>query len=283
MPELPEVETVRRGLQPHLEGAQLTRVQLNRPDLRFPFPEHMSERLTGSRIVSLSRRAKFLVAETDRDEKLVMHLGMSGRFTIHEPGALAEKPGEFVHAQLTNPKHDHVEFETEAGTRVVFNDPRRFGYMQMFAATDADPFAGLGPEPLSNAFGGAYLYERFRSKKAPVKSVLLDQSVIAGLGNIYVCEALFRSGISPKRVTSRISKARVFKLAEIIRIVLQEAIEAGGSSLKDFASADGGLGYFQHTFRVYGREGEHCTQCEQMVRRIVQSGRSSFYCPNCQS
>ncbi len=283
MPELPEVETVRRGLEPHLENAELTRVQLNRPDLRFPFPERMSERLTGARIVSLSRRAKFLVAETDRNEKLVMHLGMSGRFTIHEKGAGPDKPGVFVHAQLTNPKHDHVEFETAAGTRIVFNDPRRFGYMQMFSASDPDPFAGLGPEPLSNAFDGAYLYEKFRTKKAPVKSALLDQSIIAGLGNIYVCEALFRSGISPKRITSKISKPRVMALADMIRIVLQEAIEAGGSSLKDFASADGGLGYFQHTFRVYGREGEPCSQCGQIVRRIVQSGRSSFYCSNCQS
>ncbi len=283
MPELPEVETVRRGLEPHLENAELTRVQLNRPDLRFPFPEHMSERLTGARIVSLSRRAKFLVAETDRNEKLVMHLGMSGRFTIHEKSGGPDKPGAFVHAQLTNPKHDHVEFETADGTRIVFNDPRRFGYMQMFSASDPDPFAGLGPEPLSNAFDGAYLYEKFRTKKAPVKSALLDQSIIAGLGNIYVCEALFRSGISPKRITSKISKPRVMALADMIRIVLQEAIEAGGSSLKDFASADGGLGYFQHTFRVYGREGEPCSQCEQTVRRIVQSGRSSFYCSNCQS
>lgn len=282
MPELPEVETVRRGLQPHLEGARLRSVRLNRPDLRFPFPDRMTERLTGARIISLSRRAKFLVAETDRDERLVMHLGMSGRFTIHESSDLVQEPGDFVHARQTDPKHDHVEFETEAGTRIVFNDPRRFGYMQMFAAGEADPFAALGPEPLSNAFDGQYLYDRFRNRKSPVKSALLDQTVIAGLGNIYVCEALFRSGISPKRLASRISESRTIDLSDHIRTVLQDAIAAGGSSLKDYANTEGGLGYFQHAFQVYGRDGEACVTCSATIRRIVQSGRSSFYCPVCQ-
>lgn len=281
MPELPEVETVRRGLQPHLEGHRLTRVQLNRPDLRFPLPERMAERLTGAEITSLSRRAKFLIAETDRGERLIMHLGMSGRFTIETREDRAETPGEFAHARDTNPKHDHVEFITDAGTRIVFNDPRRFGYMQMFTA-DETPFEALGPEPLSNAFNADYLYERFRGKKSPVKSVLLDQSVIAGLGNIYVCEALYRSGISPKRLASNIGKPRIEALTIAIRDVLNEAIEAGGSSLKDFANTEGGLGYFQHSFAVYGRENEPCRGCAKPLKRLVQSGRSTFYCSACQ-
>ncbi|MAI89266.1 bifunctional DNA-formamidopyrimidine glycosylase/DNA-(apurinic or apyrimidinic site) lyase [Ponticaulis sp.] len=283
MPELPEVETVRRGLQPHLEGARLTSVRLNRPDLRFPFPERMEERLTGARVVSLARRAKFLVADTDRDERLVMHLGMSGRFTIIDPAAadLPDAPGQFVHAQPTLPQHDHVEFETEHGVRIVFNDPRRFGYMQMFTAGE-DPFYEIGPEPLSNAFSGESLYEALKGRRSPIKTALLDQHVVAGLGNIYVCEALFRSGVSPRRLALNLGKARCDRLANEVRNVLEDAIRAGGSTLKDYAHADGGLGYFQHSFGVYGREGEACTQCQMPVQRTVQSGRSTFFCSNCQ-
>ena len=281
MPELPEVETVRRGLQPHLEGVRLTRIALNRADLRFPFPDRMIERLTGRTIVSLTRRAKFLVAETDTGERLVMHLGMSGRFSIHEAASDAKTPGEFVHARLTDPRHDHVEFETEAGTRIVFNDPRRFGYMQMFAPDD-EMFPGLGPEPLSNAFSGAVLHERLQGRKSPIKTALLDQSVVAGLGNIYVCEALFDSGISPKRLAANVGRARADRLVVAIRDVLSAAIAAGGSTLKDYANAEGGLGYFQHSFKVYGREGAPCVSCGKAVARIVQSGRSTFLCSSCQ-
>ena len=282
MPELPEVETVRRGLQPFLEGEVLAKVTLNRADLRFPFPERMVERLTGARIESLSRRAKFLVAETDRNETLTMHLGMSGRFTIHPKGVEGEQLGVFEHARETNPKHDHVEFETRSGTRIVFNDPRRFGYMQMFGAEEA-PFEAIGPEPLSNAFGADYLKTALAGKQSPIKSALLDQRVVAGLGNIYVCEALFRAGLSPKRKSHTISKKKATELASHIRDVLKDAIEAGGSSLRDYANADGGLGYFQHSFDVYGREGELCRMCSAPVKRVVQSGRSSFYCSKCQS
>ena len=284
MPELPEVETVRRGLQPYLEGKRLASVKLNRADLRFVFPDRMSERLTGAGIVSLSRRAKFLVAQTDRDERLVMHLGMSGRFTIHDPGADAsvEKPGQFVRAIEPHAKHDHVEFLTEDDVRIVFNDPRRFGYMQMFSAHDADPFGALGPEPLSNHFSGEILYEALKGRRSPIKSALLDQSVVAGLGNIYVCEALFMSGISPRRLAMNVSRQKCDVLALAVREVLAAAIEAGGSTLKDFAKADGSLGYFQHSFRVYGRENASCVACDAPVMRIVQSGRSTFFCSNCQ-
>lgn len=281
MPELPEVETVRRGLQPHLEGARLVEVRLNRPDLRFPLPERMIERLQGARLVSLCRRAKFLVAETDRQERLVMHLGMSGRFTIHEQNAGAQEPGQFEHARETNPKHDHVEFLTETGTRIIFNDPRRFGYMQMFTASE-DPFLQLGPEPLSNNFHADHLHDALKDRRSPIKSALLDQSVIAGLGNIYVCEALFMAGISPVRLACNLGRARTERLTIAIREVLVKAIEAGGSSLKDFANTDGGLGYFQHSFLVYGREGQPCRQCGSIVKRRVQSGRSTFYCGACQ-
>ena len=283
MPELPEVETVRRGLQPYLEGEELAKVTLNRADLRFPFPDRMADRLEGARIISLSRRAKFLVAETDRNEKLVMHLGMSGRFTIHDPDIpVQQNPGEFAHAQATNPKHDHVEFLTGKGVRIVFNDPRRFGYMQMFGEADGDPFSEVGPEPLSNAFSGESLYEAFRGKKSPVKTALLDQHVVAGLGNIYVCEALFMAGISPNRLAGNVSRKKCDVLAQCVREVLERAIQAGGSTLKDYAHTDGALGYFQHSFKVYGREGEACSACTKPVLRKVQSGRSTFFCSHCQ-
>lgn len=274
---------MRRGLQPYLEGHVLADVKLNRPDLRFPFPDRMVERLRGARIERLNRRAKYLVAETDRAERLIIHLGMSGRFTILDPAETRPNaPGQFVQAQPTLPQHDHVEFLTETGARIVFNDPRRFGYMQMFAESDADPFEALGPEPLSNAFNAEYLTAALVGKKTPIKSALLDQSVIAGLGNIYVCEALFDAGISPRRLASNVGRQRCERLVPAIRGVLQRAIEAGGSTLKDYAHADGGLGYFQHSFKVYGREGHACPKCSSQVQRQVQSGRSSFFCSVCQ-
>ncbi len=284
MPELPEVETVRRGLQPFLEGAVLADVKLNRPDLRFPFPADMVERLQGARVTSLSRRAKYLVLETDRQDRLLIHLGMSGRFTIHEPETGAGlKPGEFALAQPTLPQHDHVVFTTDRQVRVVFNDPRRFGYMKLSAIAEADEsLEGIGPEPLSNAFSAAYLETALRGKKTPIKAALLDQRVVAGLGNIYVCEALYKSGISPRRLSANIGAVRSARLVPAIRDVLNAAIEAGGSSLRDYAHADGSLGYFQHSFSVYGREGAPCRGCGAPIKRIVQSGRSTFFCTQCQ-
>lgn len=279
MPELPEVETVRRGLAPALEGRRLKTVTLNRGDLRFPFPPSFAARLTGSRIGRLNRRAKYLLGELDSGETLLIHLGMSGSFRVEE-----SDPGAFAHPRSLDPKHDHVIFETEAGQRVVFNDPRRFGFMTLIGADETSPYLeGLGPEPLSNSFNAPALSEAMAGKRSPVKAVLLDQRVVAGLGNIYVCEALFRARISPRRLAKNIGPARAERLAASVKAVLNEAIEAGGSSLRDHAATDGALGYFQHGFRVYGREGEPCRVCGTSIARIVQSGRSSFYCPSCQS
>ena len=332
MPELPEVETVRRGLEPALAGARLARVVQRRPDLRFPLPERFAERLTGRRILSLGRRAKYLLARLDGAEVLVMHLGMSGRFTVshtsypdspppcgeglgvgasRETGAGGYPPpplrgtspttGEakshlapFAHDTGGDPTHDHVVFETEAGARITYNDPRRFGFMDLIGEDTFDRhklFAGLGPEPLGNAFSADYLAERARPKATDLKAFLLDQRVVAGLGNIYVCEALYRAGLSPVRAASSLAKAngqpsvRCERLIPAIRGVLEEAIAAGGSTLRDYRHADGELGYFQHNFKVYGREGQPCNEpdCRGMVARIVQSGRSSFYCSKCQN
>jgi formamidopyrimidine-DNA glycosylase len=286
MPELPEVETVRRGLAPVLEGARLARVEQRRPDLRFPFPEGFVQRLTGARIEALDRRAKYLLARLDRGEVLVMHLGMTGRFEIEGDGA-ARRPGDFVYAAAADPKHAHVVFETEAGARVTFFDPRRFGFMGLIdaEALDAHPwFVGMGPEPLGPDFDAALLARAFAGRKQPVKATLLDQRVVAGLGNIYVCEALHRAGISPERPAGKVSRAKLGLLATAVRDVLAEAIEAGGSTLRDYAAADGALGYFQHSFRAYGREHAPCGRagCRGVIRRIVQSGRSSFFCAECQ-
>lgn len=280
MPELPEVETVRRGLAPVLEGKRILRAEARRPDLRFPLPENFAGRLTGRTFGMLGRRAKYLVAELDRDEALIMHLGMTGRFTVS--GA---PTAGFVHETGGDNRHDHVVFHVEGGQRVVFNDARRFGFMELWPLAKLDdypPFAELGPEPLSNAFSGPYLRSVLKGRRSPIKAALLDQSVVAGLGNIYVCEVLFRSGISPLRPSGAISAARLDRLAEAIRAVIEEAIAAGGSSISDFAAADGGLGYFQHRFQVYDREGRVCHRCGGAVTRIVQSGRSSFYCRKCQ-
>lgn len=286
MPELPEVETVRRGLAPVMDGRRILRAENRRPNLRFPFPEGFAERLTGVRVERLDRRAKYLLMRLESGETLLAHLGMSGRFTIHESGD-PERPGAFVHAPATSEKHDHVVFDMEGDVRIIFNDPRRFGFMTLFEtdAEDRVPFLeGLGPEPNSNEFSGPFLRARLKGKKAPLKAALLDQRVVAGLGNIYVCEALHRAGLSPRRKAGTLGPKRAERLAQAVRQVIDAAIAAGGSSLKDFASADGELGYFQHSFQTYGREGEACARagCAGVIHRIVQSGRSTFFCPTCQ-
>jgi formamidopyrimidine-DNA glycosylase len=288
MPELPEVETVRRGLEPTLKGARLIRVQANRPDLRFPLPEGFVQRLTGARIEALNRRAKYLLAPLDRGDTLVMHLGMTGRFEIQAAdGAPPDRPGEFHYAPPADPKHAHVVFDTKAGARVTFFDPRRFGFMDLIPteAVATHPwFSGMGPEPLGPDFNAAYLARALAGRKQNIKVTLLDQKIVAGLGNIYVSESLFRAGISPLRPAGKVAIGRLEKLVEAVRLVLEEAIAAGGSTLRDYAGADGALGYFQHRFRVYGREGEPCPSpdCSGVIKRIVQGGRSTFYCPSCQ-
>lgn len=282
MPELPEVETVRQGLIPVMEGHVLTRVIQRRPDLRWPLPERMVERLEGRRVLRLGRRSKYILADIEGGETLLIHLGMSGRMLIE--GATI---GSFTHEHGGHGKHDHVVFDTDAGARIVFNDARRFGAMDLTATAaiaDHKWLAQLGPEPLGNQFSAALLADRLEGRKTPIKSALLDQRVVAGLGNIYVCEALFRAGISPKRMAGSLSRARIDRLTAEIRDTLREAIAAGGSSLRDYRQADGELGYFQHAFKVYGREGEACLTagCNREVVRLVQAGRSSFYCTHCQ-
>lgn len=282
MPELPEVETVRRGLLPVMEGQLITSAAINRPDLRWPFPVAMADRLTGKRVIALRRRSKYILADLESGETLIIHLGMSGRMLIS--GTML---GDFHREHPAPAKHDHVVLDMEGGARITFNDARRFGSMDLIATAVAEThplLARLGPEPMGNAFSGPYLVERLKSRNTPIKSALLDQGVVAGLGNIYVCEVLFRARISPLRKAGQIAAARVAGLVPIIRDVLAEAIEAGGSSLRDYRQADGELGYFQHAFKVYGREGEACISpsCTSTVARIVQSGRSSFYCPICQ-
>ncbi len=292
MPELPEVETVRRGLEPVLAGHVLARVEQRRPDLRRPLPERFAERLAGRRVTRLGRRSKYLLigleagerspGHTWPEETWIVHLGMSGRILVG--GATL---GEFHHATPGPGRHDHVIVTTDAGATVTYNDARRFGAMDLWptAALEAHPLlVGLGPEPLGNAFSGATLAAAFTGKRAPVKATLLDQRVVAGLGNIYVCEALHRAGISPGRPAGSLSRPRIDRLAREIVATLTEAIAAGGSSLRDYRQADGELGYFQHSFRVYDREGEPCPApgCTGTVARLVQSGRSSFYCPRCQ-
>ena len=286
MPELPEVETVRGGLAPVLEGRRLARVEARRPDLRFPLPENFVQVLTGATIVSLTRRAKYLLGRLDREDTLVMHLGMSGRFEIARPEG-AERPGQFHYAPDPDPKHAHIVFETEAGNRVTYYDPRRFGYMALVntATLHLHPwFAGLGPEPLSDAFDAQRLKACFKGRRQGPKTLLLDQRVVAGLGNIYVCEALHRARICPFKPAGGLSLPRLERLVTAVREVLTAAIAAGGSTLKDYAQADGALGYFQHSFRVYDREGTPCPNdgCRGTIHREVQGGRSTFYCPVCQ-
>ncbi|MDA5095113.1 bifunctional DNA-formamidopyrimidine glycosylase/DNA-(apurinic or apyrimidinic site) lyase [Aliiroseovarius sp. KMU-50] len=282
MPELPEVETVRRGLSPVMEGERIAKADVRREGLRWPFPENMAERLTGARVTRLGRRSKYLLADLDTGETLIVHLGMSGRMLIS-----GHALGKYHHEHPAPEKHDHVVFDMENGARVTFNDPRRFGAMELCATSglpDHKLIRVLGPEPLGNDFNEDYLVERLSGKNTAIKTALLDQGITAGLGNIYVCEVLFRAGIHPARKAARISAKRVAGLVPIIRKVLAEAIESGGSSLKDYRQADGDLGYFQHSFQVYGREGEPCVtlDCKGKISRIVQGGRSSFYCGHCQ-
>ena len=294
MPELPEVETVRRGLQPVMEGARIVSVETRRPDLRFPFPPDFAKRLSGKKIVSLGRRAKYLTAEIEGGPLLICHLGMSGSFRIEADGGVSTSGG-FYHERSKAASHDHVVFHLASPrgkkSKVVFNDPRRFGFMLFADANNEHPMlADLGVEPTGNTLDGGLLAGLLRGRKAPLKAALLDQTLIAGLGNIYVSEALWRAGLSPRRAAGTIAPAngkagaRAEKLATAIRSVIADAIDAGGSSLRDYVHADGSLGYFQHSFSVYDREGEPCRKggCTGTISRIVQSGRSTFYCPVCQ-
>jgi formamidopyrimidine-DNA glycosylase len=298
MPELPEVETVRRGLAPVMEGASFACVEQRRPDLRFPVPEQFAERLTGRGVRKLERRAKYLMARLDDGQTLVMHLGMSGRFIIgsHVGGVNSAEtmPGAFVHSAGESDKHDHVVFEMSNLAVIRYNDARRFGYMTLVAdgEFDAHPlFHKLGIEPLGGDLDAHFLARKGQGRKQPLKSFLLDQQIIAGLGNIYVCEALFRAGLMPDSPASVLAakngapSGAAKRLAPAIRAVLEDALAAGGSSLRDYRKADGSLGYFQHSFGVYGREGRPCMKprCSGVVQRLVQNGRSTFYCPTCQT
>lgn len=282
MPELPEVETVKAGIAPVMQGHVIVQAKINRPDLRWPFPDHMSERLSGQRVLGLRRRSKYILVDLQSAETLLIHLGMSGRMLVS-----GQTVGSFHHPHPAPAKHDHVVFDMDNGARITFNDARRFGAMDLMQTTAEDDhwlIRDLGPEPLGNAFDETYLIDRLAGRNTPIKSALLDQRIVAGLGNIYVCEVLFRAGIHPKRKAGRISPKRIATLVPLIRTVLSEAIAAGGSSLRDYRQSDGELGYFQHVFQVYDREGQTCLThgCDGKIQRIVQSGRSSFFCPQCQ-
>jgi formamidopyrimidine-DNA glycosylase len=280
VPELPEVETVRRGLEPVLAGRLIARAEARRPDLRWPLPPDLGARLTGARVTALRRRSKYLLVDLDRGETLIVHLGMSGRLLVS--GAPV---GRFHHDLATPGKHDHVVIDVEGGARITLNDVRRFGAMDLWPTASLDAhrlLAPLGPEPLGNGFHAGHLAARLAGRATPVKAVLLDQRVVAGLGNIYVCEALWRAGVSPLRLARDVSAAEAAALAAAIRATLEAAIAAGGSSLRDYRRADGELGYFQHAFAVYGRAGDACPRCGGPVGRAVQGGRSSFHCPVCQ-
>jgi formamidopyrimidine-DNA glycosylase len=296
MPELPEVETVRRGLEPVMEGARILRLEQRRKDLRFPFPADLSARVAEREVTALGRRAKYLLVHLEGGAVLICHLGMSGSFRVEEDGAEA-LPGKFHRERSKDEKHDHFVFHLRRAdgvlARVIYNDPRRFGFMLLAEAEDlhAHPLlAGLGVEPTGNALDGALLARLLAGKRTPLKAALMDQRVVAGLGNIYVCEALWHAGLSPRRAAGTLGArgggptGRSRRLAEAIRIVIAEAIAAGGSSLKDYVQADGSLGYFQHRFSVYDREGAPCRKegCFGTVQRIVQGGRATFYCPSCQ-
>ncbi len=287
MPELPEVETVRRGIAPALEGHTITHAETRRGDLRRPFPRDFANRLKGRKVTALRRRAKYILADLDSGETLVIHLGMSGRMSVQAPGNAARKIGTYVHDVSDGVgKHDHVVLETDAPARILFNDHRRFGLMDLIPTRtleDDKLFKDIGIEPLSAGFNAKHLMAALAGKKTPIKSALLDQRVVAGLGNIYVSEALFRSHISPKRLAGSLKPDEIKKLVPAIKTVLQDAIKAGGSSLRDHARPDGALGEFQHYFLVYDREGRACKlKCPGTVKRIVQAGRSTFYCPRCQ-
>ena len=292
MPELPEVETVRRGLQPVMEGARIVKAEARRGDLRRPLPKDFVKRLEGRTVTGLGRRAKYLLADLSSGEVLMMHLGMSGSFRVTQENG-EKTPGEFHHPRAEDRAHDHIVFHMSSGARIAFNDPRRFGLMLLVPRTelaDHPLMKAIGPEPLGNEFDAAMLAAACRGKKTSLKAALSDQKVVAGLGNIYVCEALHRARLSPKRQASTIATragaptARAEVLVGAIKAVLQDAIKAGGSSLRDHRQTDGELGYFQHHFRVYDREGAPCVTpgCKGTVKRIVQTGRSTFYCPTCQ-
>ena len=282
MPELPEVETVRRGIEAAVAGARLDAVELRRPDLRWPIPADLPDRVRGARLTHLGRRSKYVLFHLDNGETMILHLGMSGRVSIDDGDA-----ARMYHQAATDPKHDHVEWRFDTGTRITLNDPRRFGMLDIARADALDThplLASIGPEPLGNAFDATYLQARLKGSRTPIKAALLDQRHVAGLGNIYVNEALHRAGISPRRLAGRISARRLEPLVGHIRDVLNEAIEAGGSSLRDHRQTDGSLGYFQHNFRVYDQDGRPCPTegCGGTIRRIVQSGRSTYHCPRCQ-
>jgi formamidopyrimidine-DNA glycosylase len=296
MPELPEVETVMRGLETVLLGQRILKVSLKRSDLRFPFPPDFVKRIEGRRVLSLKRRAKYILAFLEGGEVLILHLGMSGRFTVIDNKGYTVGLGEFYDESVApdggSGPHDHVVFTRDDGLRVIYTDPRRFGLMDLVGEAGLDQhrlLAEIGVEPLGNQFDASYLADAFRGKKAPLKSALLDQRLIAGLGNIYVCEALYRSGLSPKRKAGSLVKKngndpKLEDLVRHIRAVLLEAIAAGGSTLRDFIHPQGEKGSFQQVFGVYDREGEKCLKwrCGGVIKRIVQSGRSTFYCPKCQ-
>ena len=287
MPELPEVETVRLGLAPAMEGAVFKKVEVRQRRLRWPLPKDFEKRLEGQTVEGLGRRAKYLLADLSSGDVLVMHLGMSGSFRVGKDA----KPGVYYHERGKSTAHDHVVFHLSNGATVTFNDPRRFGSMKIVprAKLEQEPLLrGLGPEPLGNEFDAAMLAKACAGKKTSLKAALSDQRVVAGLGNIYVCEALFRARLSPKRQASTIAdrsgkpNQRAVALVDAIKAVLHDAIKAGGSSLRDHRRADGSLGDFQHNFQVYDREGQPCPGCKGKIKRIVQTGRSTFYCPSCQ-
>src|SRR5262245_60615778 len=294
MPELPEVETVRSGLEPVLRGRRFVRVEQRRPDLRFPLPDRFAERLTGRRVLRLGRRAKYILVHLDRDEVLAMHLGMTGRLIVSNGGGERDLTlGQYVYEHGKDAKHDHLIFTMSGGAVVTYNDARRFGYMTLIPerelANDAF-FAGLGVEPLSEALTGPYLAGRALGRKTVLKAFLMDQRIVAGLGNIYVCEALFRAGLNPWKAASRLATRTgtptpaAERLAAEIKAVLKDAIRAGGSTLRDYKRTDGTSGLFQNEFAVYDREGEPCARpgCRGILRRKTQGGRSTFYCPVCQ-
>jgi formamidopyrimidine-DNA glycosylase len=289
MPELPEVETVMTGLKPAFEGHRFTRVETRRKDLRIPFPSGFAKRLTGKRVVRMWRRAKYIMADLDDGETLVIHLGMSGSMSVYATGE-GHKLGTFYYQRSPEGAgtgaHDHVVFETDAPAKVVFADHRRFGLMTLIDTIKIEQhklFKEVGVEPLSKDFDAGFLTEALKGKKTPIKSALLDQRIIAGLGNIYVCEALWRARVSPRRLAKRVKPAEIAVLTDAIKEVLAEAVKAGGSSLRDHKRTDGELGYFQHHFSVYDRASKLCKRKDGgTIKRIVQSGRSSFYCPVCQ-
>jgi formamidopyrimidine-DNA glycosylase len=292
MPELPEVETVRRGLQPVMEGSKIVKAETRRKNLRFAFQKDFVARLEGQTVTGLGRRAKYLMADLASGDVLLMHLGMSGSFRVLKDDG-NKTPGKFHHPRIEDRAHDHVVFHMSSGAAVVFNDPRRFGYMKIIArkALDEEPLLkGLGPEPLGNEFDAAMLARSCANKKTSLKAALLDQRVVAGLGNIYVCEALYRSQLSPRRLAATLATKKgeptdyAKRLVMAIHAVLNQAIKAGGSSLRDHRQTSGELGYFQHSFQVYDREGEKCQTagCGGIVRRFTQNGRSTFWCPKCQ-